>query len=97
MSFDASFDTSDDSLSMQILSAYLEAKAKKDGKSSEDWMAKISRTQYLAWVERLVAAKKKDEDKEEDKPKGKEKGHEHLDLDKDDDSLLKDIWKRHHK
>jgi hypothetical protein len=96
-SFEAEFDLAEDSLSMQVLGAYLAAKAEKEGKQPEEWMVRTSSA--------VTAAKKDDKDQDEDKADKKDKGdkkpkpkgkndREHLDLDDEDNELLDNIWKK---
>lgn len=81
--FDATFDLSDDSLSLQVLGSYLEEKAKKEKLSTEEWMSRL-------------ASKKKEEEAGADKDdkKKRKKQHENVNLEKEDHDVLEAIWKR---
>jgi len=78
-SFSASFDLKEGSLSMQILTQYLEEKAKQEKTTVEEWMAR-------------TAAKK--QDKKDPKGKKDQKGHEEIPLDDQDHDILNRIWKK---
>ena len=80
-SFDATFDLTEGSQSMRILTAYLDKKAKQNNTTVEDWMSKT--------------AKKKDTPKKDNPQEGK-KGHEEIPLTPEDHKILDEIWKAKH-
>lgn len=110
--FHATFDLSDDSMSMKVLSAYLEEKAKKENTTAEDWMSKVSsrvrgQAMYMAMLDdyadfKMGAKKPKEDDKDtkekdkKDHAKGK-KYHEQINLDKNDHDILDKVWKKFRK
>ena len=78
-SFDAKFDLTEGSHSMQTLAAYLAEKAKAENTTPEAWISKMGAS--VPKSEKPEVPKKKDQ-------------HENLDLDEKDHKALDAVWKR---